>query len=590
MKQRVRIALVVARRACPCAPAALPEPDASGRAADRLVVKFADEARVRVRGPCWSRSRARTSRRRSRCCAGSGTRHPRARSSATSRRWTPRGPRPSRAPAATSRPQRVRRVRRRPGTPRTPRGCAARPGAGRGGLPPRAAAAPADRHPAPDTRRRIGLSSTSIRHRPASTPSTPGRARAARASTSSSPTSSTAGAPATRTSTARSRPSAAGRRAPSTSSTGPPSWGNCSRGATATGRPASSHQATPRFATDLPNGGSYSVAAAIDCATDFMAPGDVMLVEAQTYGPRDHDGDGTNDFVPVEWDQAEYDAIKIATAAGIVVVEPAGNGGEDLDDAVFGGKFNRSTRDSGRDHRRRRLDDLRPAARPLADGLLHLRLARRHPGLGRRRRLDRVRGLLRRRRRSQPVLHLHLQRNERGQPDGGGRGGRDPGGAEGLRRPAARSGGRARPAGADRHRGGRGALPRAHRPAAEPARGAGTRGQRQRRRQLRRVRRGLRRRAGRHLPECPRDQRRARQPVPGKRRLRRHRRDLRRLGVPQQERPHGVLLDRPVRSDEVPGRALREPALHVGLHQVGRDRDEDQRHGQARQPGRSSST
>ncbi len=107
------------------------------------------------------------------------------------------------------------------------------------------------------------------------------------------------------------------------------------------------HQATPRFATDLPNGSSYSVAAAIDCATDFMAAGDVMLVEAQTYGPRDHDGDGTNDFVPVEWDQAEFDAIKIATAAGIVVVEPAGNGGENLDDPVFGGKFNRAVRDSG---------------------------------------------------------------------------------------------------------------------------------------------------------------------------------------------------------------------------------------------------
>ena len=106
------------------------------------------------------------------------------------------------------------------------------------------------------------------------------------------------------------------------------------------------YQATPRFATDMPSGGAYSVAAAIDCATDFMAAGDVILVEAQTYGPRDHDGDGTNDYVPVEWDQAEYDAISIATAAGIVVVEPAGNGGEDLDNAVFGGKFNRSVRDS----------------------------------------------------------------------------------------------------------------------------------------------------------------------------------------------------------------------------------------------------
>jgi hypothetical protein len=107
------------------------------------------------------------------------------------------------------------------------------------------------------------------------------------------------------------------------------------------------HQATPRFVTDLPSGGSYNVVAAIDCATGFMDPGDVMLIEAQTYGPRDHDGDGTNDYVPVEWDQANYDAISIATASGVVVVEPAGNGGEDLDHAIFGGKFNRSIRDSG---------------------------------------------------------------------------------------------------------------------------------------------------------------------------------------------------------------------------------------------------
>ncbi len=51
MKQRVRIALVAATSCLvPCAGAALPAPDGSGRAADRLVVKFADEARIRIRG------------------------------------------------------------------------------------------------------------------------------------------------------------------------------------------------------------------------------------------------------------------------------------------------------------------------------------------------------------------------------------------------------------------------------------------------------------------------------------------------------------------------------------------------------------
>lgn len=100
------------------------------------------------------------------------------------------------------------------------------------------------------------------------------------------------------------------------------------------------HLATPIFVTDHPQGMSYSVARAIDCAMTLLDPGDVMLIEAQTYGPN-----GT--FVPVEWDQAEFDAISIATAVGIVVVEPAGNGGEDLDDEIYGGLFDGRVRDSG---------------------------------------------------------------------------------------------------------------------------------------------------------------------------------------------------------------------------------------------------
>jgi hypothetical protein len=92
--------------------------------------------------------------------------------------------------------------------------------------------------------------------------------------------------------------------------------------------------------THLPDGMSYSVARAIDCATGLMGPGDVMLVEAQTVGPHGY-------FVPPEWDQAEYDAIAVATAAGIVVVETAGNGNENLDHEDFGGAFDRTVRDSG---------------------------------------------------------------------------------------------------------------------------------------------------------------------------------------------------------------------------------------------------
>ncbi len=100
------------------------------------------------------------------------------------------------------------------------------------------------------------------------------------------------------------------------------------------------HLSTPLFVTDYPVGMTYSVARAIDCAATFLAAGDVLLVEAQTGGP-------TGLFVPAEWDAAEFDAISIATAAGIVVVEGAGNGGENLDDPIYGDAFNRGTRDSG---------------------------------------------------------------------------------------------------------------------------------------------------------------------------------------------------------------------------------------------------
>jgi hypothetical protein len=55
-----------------------------------------------------------------------------------------------------------------------------------------------------------------------------------------------------------------------------------------------------------------------------MSRGDVLLLEAQTTV-------GTQVKIPVETEQAAYDAIVAAVGAGIVVVEAAGNGGLDLD-------------------------------------------------------------------------------------------------------------------------------------------------------------------------------------------------------------------------------------------------------------------
>jgi subtilisin-like proprotein convertase family protein len=91
--------------------------------------------------------------------------------------------------------------------------------------------------------------------------------------------------------------------------------------------------------TQDPVGMSNSVSRAITCATPLMGPGDVMLLETQSNGPLG--------LLPSEWNQDVFDAVSIATAAGITVVAAAGNGNVDLDDPAHGGLFNRAVRDSG---------------------------------------------------------------------------------------------------------------------------------------------------------------------------------------------------------------------------------------------------
>jgi len=90
--------------------------------------------------------------------------------------------------------------------------------------------------------------------------------------------------------------------------------------------------------TNYPSTG-YSVANAIATGLSSLGSGDVMVLEAQTNTPL---GLG-----PTEWNQADFDAILIATGLGIITVEAAGNGGVNLDSASLGGLFNTSVRDSG---------------------------------------------------------------------------------------------------------------------------------------------------------------------------------------------------------------------------------------------------
>jgi serine protease len=79
---------------------------------------------------------------------------------------------------------------------------------------------------------------------------------------------------------------------------------------------------------------------AITLAHENMAPGDVMLVEQQYKGPE-------GKYVPVEFWPAVYDAIRLATQDGMIVVEAAGNGEANLDSSVYGSPFPSGRSDSG---------------------------------------------------------------------------------------------------------------------------------------------------------------------------------------------------------------------------------------------------
>lgn len=89
------------------------------------------------------------------------------------------------------------------------------------------------------------------------------------------------------------------------------------------------------------SGGYWDLAEAINQAVSFTAPGDVILLEQQTYSYE------FDDYCPVEYYPDMYSAIANATALNRVVIEPAGNGYLDLDDPGWGGIFQRTTRDSG---------------------------------------------------------------------------------------------------------------------------------------------------------------------------------------------------------------------------------------------------
>jgi hypothetical protein len=105
---------------------------------------------------------------------------------------------------------------------------------------------------------------------------------------------------------------------------------------------------------------SLPSATAIRLAADRLSAGDIMLLEIHRAGPR-HSFQARGDqlgYIAVEFWPDDFAAIRYAVQKGIIVVEAAGNGAENLDDPLYEQRpagfptswtnpFNRANRDSG---------------------------------------------------------------------------------------------------------------------------------------------------------------------------------------------------------------------------------------------------
>jgi hypothetical protein len=83
--------------------------------------------------------------------------------------------------------------------------------------------------------------------------------------------------------------------------------------------------------------GGLGSAAAIRKAADLLKAGDIILIELHRAGPRHsfQPRDDQKGYIAIEWWPDDCAAISYAVSKGVVVVEAAGNGAENLDDALY---------------------------------------------------------------------------------------------------------------------------------------------------------------------------------------------------------------------------------------------------------------
>lgn len=109
--------------------------------------------------------------------------------------------------------------------------------------------------------------------------------------------------------------------------------------------------ATVRLSSVFGSNTLPNIADAINVATAATRPGDVIVLELQSHGPASGEtctcACDQFEMLPMEYWQANFDAVQHATASGRIVITVAGNGSMWLDHPRYGGAFNRAVRDSG---------------------------------------------------------------------------------------------------------------------------------------------------------------------------------------------------------------------------------------------------